>query len=425
MNDFSQQIKGKKVLIFGLGRQGGGQGDLRWLDQHQAITRVSDQDLSLCPEGQTKAQIEWADIIIKNPAVRDNHELIHYARTLNIPVYTSIALFVKYASLTTIGVTGTRGKSTTVDLITKVLERAYPGRVVAGGNIPGTSGLSLFDSEVAKSYAVLELSSFQLHNFHELKVSPNLAVITNLYPDHLNRYETMAEYQADKLAICQYQTSRDLCLYNRDNRGSVEIAKHSQARLVSYSHADVATWPTKLPGAHNRENIAAMARLIKELGIDQSLALEVVANYQGLPFRQEIIGQKHGVTYLNDTTSTTPTASIKALQAAVAPTIWITGGDDKHLPYQDLLAEVARNPHLKAIVILGSNNIKEYISQLTKLAKDKIVGTAMSMAEAVALAKGVAQAGDCILLSPGFASFDLFQNEFDRGRQFNECFKNS
>lgn len=424
MNYFRRQIKGKKVLVFGLGRQGGGQGDFAWLEQNGAVARVSDRDLTLCSEGQTKEQIEWADMIIKNPGVSDQHELIIYAKTLKIPVYTSIALFVKYAGLTTIGVTGTRGKSTTVDLITKVLSKAYPAEVIAGGNIPGTSGLSLFDVTDGKRYAVLELSSFQLHNFHDLRVSPNVALITNLYPDHLNRYDSMEDYQADKVAICAYQKSADLCLYNRDNVGSTKIASHSAAKLVSFSQAEVETWPTNLPGLHNRENIAGMARLISELGIDVSLAKEVVADYQGLPFRQEKIAQKHGVTYINDTTSTTPTAAIKALQAAVTPTIWITGGDDKQLPYTDLLQEIARNPHLKGIVILGSKNIPAYIAQLKAIVSDKILGTAHSMAEAVSLASRASKAGDSILLSPGFSSFDLFQNEFDRGRQFNECVKN-
>lgn len=424
MSDFIKQIQGKKVLVFGLGRQGGGQGDLAWLETHGATTRISDKDLSLCSEGQTKEQIEWADLIIKNPAVSDQHELIEYAKSLAIPVYTSIAIFVKYANITTIGVTGTRGKSTTVDLITKTLEAIFPGQVIAGGNIPGTSGLSLFDQQNGKKFAVLELSSFQLHNFHDLQVSPNIALITNLYPDHLNRYATMDSYQQDKVAICQYQKPSDLCIFNSDNLGSVAIAKHSPAKLSGYSAADVSGWATNLPGQHNRENIAALAKLVSELGLSEDSARQVVAKYQGLPFRQQKIAQKHGITYINDTTSTTPTASIKALQSATSPTIWITGGDDKQLPFLELIKEVESNRLLKGIVILGSKNIPDYLQELQAVAGDKIIGSANSMEEAVKLARVAAQSGDSILLSPGFSSFDLFQNEFDRGRQFNECVEN-
>jgi UDP-N-acetylmuramoylalanine--D-glutamate ligase len=423
MSNFASEVEGKKVLIFGLGRQGGGTGDAQWLKQHGAIVRISDKDPSLSPEGQTKEHIDWAEIIIKNPAVPDDHELILYAKSLHKPVYTSIALFVKYANLPIIGVTGTRGKSTTVALITAVLNAYYPGQVISGGNIAGTSGLALFDQLEGKRYAVLELSSFQLHNFHDLQVSPPIAVVTNLYPDHLNRYPTMIEYQADKESICRYQSKDDLCIFNQDNAGAVAIASVSPARLVPFSSRDASGWSTKLPGQHNRENIGAVAVLVKTLNLDESIAKDVVAGFAGLTSRQETVAVKEGIAYVNDTTATTPTAAIKALEAATTPLVWITGGDTKKLPYEDLITAVKTNPYLKKIVILGSKNIPDYISDLHNAASDKIVGTATSMLEAVQLAKSVASPGDTVLLSPGFTSFDLFKNEFDRGNQFNDIVK--
>lgn len=405
MNSFISEIQNKKVLVFGVGRQGGGTGDSDWLTKHGAIVRLSDEDLSLVKEGQTKEQIDWADIILKNPGVRDDHKLIVYAKSLGKPVLTSIAIFVKYSEVTTIGVTGTRGKSTTVALITKLLETVYPGSIISGGNIPGTSGLSLLDQSEGKKYAILELSSFQLHNFHELKISPNYAVLTNIYPDHLNRYKDMASYEWDKQAIHLYQKPGDF--------------------YVEYpSSQAVSDWETSLPGQHNRENIAGMWAIASALGISQDIARQVVKEFKGIPFRQEKIAEIDGVVYINDTTASTPTAALKALQGAVNPTIWITGGSDKKLPFDELLAEVKTNSHLKKIVILGSQNIPVYVSELTKIAGDKIVGTAKSMQEAIKLARSVSGSGDAILLSPAFASFDLFQNEFDRGRQFNEVVKN-
>jgi UDP-N-acetylmuramoylalanine--D-glutamate ligase len=420
MNNFQSEIVGKKVLIFGLGRQGGGTGDAEWLKSHGATVRLSDKDTTLVKEGQTREQIDWAEIIIKNPGVPDDNELILYAKKSGKPVYTSIALFVKYAPVKTIGVTGTRGKSTTVALIADLLEAAYPGQVIRGGNIAGTSCLSLFDSLEGVAYAALELSSFQLHNFHELRVSPNIAVVTNLYPDHLNRYPSMDEYRLDKEAICKYQDKTDLCIYNSDNPGAIDISRGSVAIHVPYSSVQCKDWQTTLPGAHNKENIAAMAALARELGIKESVARDVVADFSGVPFRQEVIATIAGVTYINDTTATTPTAAQKALLAATTPTIWITGGDTKKLPFFDLIAEAGSCPLLKKIVILGSKNIPDYVNALKDISGDKIVGTAMSMVEAVDLAKSLAEPGDTILLSPGFASFDLFENEFDRGRQFNE-----
>lgn len=423
MNNFIGDIFGKKVLVFGLGRQGGGVGDAAWLKKHGAIVRLSDKDQELVSEGQTQEQIEWADIIIKNPGVRDDNELILSAKSMGKEVYTSIALFVKYSGIKTIGVTGTRGKSTTVALIGDLLDAAYPGKVIRGGNIAGTSCLDLFDQLEGISYAVLELSSFQLHNFHELRVSPNIAVVTNLYPDHLNRYSSIDEYRLDKEAICKYQTKRDICIYNSQNLGAQEIARVSKAKQIPFSGAECQSWLTTLPGDHNKENIAAMTAVAKALGIKESIAKQVVADFTGVPFRQEVIATIHGVTYINDTTSTTPTAARIALLASSTPTIWITGGDTKNLPFEDLIAEANKCLLLKKIVILGSKNIPDYVSALKAVLGDKIVGTANSMKSAVELANSVAETGDSILLSPGFASFDLFKNEFDRGHQFNDIVK--
>ncbi len=421
MNEFVARLPGQKVLIFGLGRQGGGAGDAKFLTAHGAQIKISDRDLTLSPEGQTREQIDWADLIIKNPGVPDDHSLLTYAREQNKPVLTSIAIFVKYTSIPVIGITGTRGKSTTTALITHLLNLQFPGQIVAGGNIPGTSGLSLFDLEAGHKYAVLELSSFQLHNFHELKVSPPIAIITNLYPDHLNRYPDMASYQRDKEAICAYQTSSDMCIYNANNDGAVNIAKTSRGQRLGFHASNVTDWATQLPGDHNRENIAAMWELGKHLHLSESVCRQAVASFPGLPSRLQVVRTVRGVTYINDTTATAPTAAIKALQSARTPTIWITGGDTKNLPFDSLLAEVATNTSLKQIIILGSRHIPDYTQALHTLAHDKILGTVASMSEAVKLASQVASAGDSVLLSPGFASFDLFLNEFDRGDQFNKA----
>jgi len=199
------------------------------------------------------------------------------------------------------------------------LETAFPHQVISGGNIAGKSGLSLFDELAGKKYAVLELSSFQLHNFHDLQVSPNLAVITNLYPDHLNRYGSMEKYQQDKEAVCRYQNSSDYCCFNADSLGAVQIAASSRAQQIAYSAKTVSAWETNLPGLHNRENIAAMWAVAQVLGISESMARQVVLDFKGLPFRQERVATINGVIYVNDTTSTTPTAAIAALRAAASP----------------------------------------------------------------------------------------------------------
>ncbi len=433
-----QYLVDKKILIFGLGRQGGGVGDVAYLAKYGYVVRVVDQqtagELGLSSDQltpnvdyhlgtQTQADIEWSDLIIKNPGVPDDHPLILTAKELGKTVVSSIALFVKYAPCTTVGITGTRGKSTTTELIYQVLSHHFPGLVVKGGNIPGTSGLSLFDQCHDKKFAVLELSSFQLHSFHDLKVSPNIAVVTNIYPDHLNRYRGMNEYIQDKTAILAYQTSSDFATINLDNELSKQMGATLATSPTYFSSRDIKSWQLQVPGDHNRQNVAAMFSVAKHLGIGENEAKLVAQEFNGIPFRQQKIAVVEGVTYVNDTTATTPVAATVALRAQTQPFILICGGATKNLPLEELLNELKSNSSLKHIVLLGSHNIPEFTRPLHALVGNKIIGQVDSISAAINLARTHAIAGDTILLSPGFASFDLFQNEFDRGRQFNDCVK--
>ena len=437
---FREEVKGKQVLVFGLGLQGGGLGDAKWLQANGAKVRVTDRktkaelaealrDLPAEIEttlGQhSKADLDWADLIIKNPGVPDSQELILYAKGKGIPVLTSIAVFVRESREKVIGVTGTRGKSTTTELIYQVLNTAYPKQVIRGGNIPGTSGLSLLDSLDSAKYAVLELSSFQLHNFHSLKVSPHLAVITNLYPDHLNRYPSLAEYADDKRAIAAYQYPSDFIIVNQENQGALEIASSSPASHLEYKTSDVpADWSILIPGEHNRSNIAAVLAVAKTLKIDLELVKKVVESFHGLPFRLENRGTKNGITYLNDTTASTPTAASIAIQAMSGPTCIIVGGQSKNLPLDSFINALVTSSQIKKIVIFGAKGLPEFTAQLKASCPEKIVGQVDSMLEAVTLASRSLQKGGTVLLSPGFTSFDLFNNEFERGRQFNQVVEN-
>jgi UDP-N-acetylmuramoylalanine--D-glutamate ligase len=436
MQTFSDEVKGKKVLVFGLGQQGGGVGDANWLVRQGAHVRVTDQksetELSAAIASldvhverslgaHVQADIDWADMLIKNPGVPDEHPLLSAARSASKPVLTSITVFVKYAGIKTIGITGTRGKSTTTALITKVLERAFPDQVITGGHSPGTSGLSLFDSVESKQYAVLELSSFQLHNFHELHVSPSIAVVTNLYPDHLNRYTSMETYRRDKEAIVAYQKTRDITLANSGNAGALEISKASTGQVTLYSAEEVSAWETSLPGTHNRENIAAARAVGLALDIPEDLIKQVVRDFHGLPYRQEVVRVVNEVTYINDTTATTPVAAQKAIAAQTKPVTLICGGASKNLPFDDLVTLIAQSELVTQVILLGSKQIPEFVTALKDAAEGKVIAQVDSMHEAVQVARERAKPNSVVLLSPGFASFDLFQNEFDRGRQFSDA----
>jgi UDP-N-acetylmuramoylalanine--D-glutamate ligase len=246
INDY---LKDKKILVFGIGRQGGGLGDANYLANNGYQVRATDMltrdelshsdsdyapNLELSLGGHLESDIDWCDLVLKNPGVPDDHPLILRAKSKGVAVVTSIALFTKYSPIKTIGITGTRGKTTTTTLIYNILNAAYPNQVLLGGNLPGHSGLSLFEECDNKRYAILELSSFQLHSFHDLRVSPTYSVVTNLYPDHLNRYPDMDSYRHDKEAIVLYQASPGFTVYNSENEGSVQIADISPVTKYPY-----------------------------------------------------------------------------------------------------------------------------------------------------------------------------------------------
>jgi UDP-N-acetylmuramoylalanine--D-glutamate ligase len=181
--------------------------------------------------------------------------------------------------------------------------------------------------------------------------------------------------------------------------------------------------PSQLIGKHNQANIAAALKVAEILQLDPNLSKQAVASFKGLPFRLERVGEKRGVVFINDTTSTTPIATITAIKALPQNLVLILGGSDKGLPFADLTKLICQADKVKKVVILGSFNNQTFVQALKDQCPQKILAQVKTMAEAVQSALTVAQPGEAILLSPGFASFDLFKNEFDRGRQFNEIIR--
>lgn len=425
-----QLFAGKKVLIFGIGLQGGGVGDTLALLKFGAHVRLTDKQpasklapsLAKLPSHLPRTlgthryeDIEWADIIIKNPGIPSDNEFIQYAYRLNKLVLGSAALFLYYTHATTIGITGTRGKSTTTILLYQILSSHFSNKVILGGNLPGHSSLALL---LKKNYrfAVLELSSFQLADCHSLSISPRLAIVTNIYPDHLNRYSDMDSYINDKLSIVCYQSPSDHAVLNKYDPHMPVFASHTQAQTTYFTLSHL---PTSLKGLHNKKNIAAATKAARILKVPPSTIKKVVASFKGLPYRQEVVAVKNDITFINDTTSTTPIALLTAISSLTQPTIMLVGGASKNLPFNQVVKKLATNPYVKHIVILGSKENKEFVSLLHKLCSHKIIGQAFSMQKAVDLALSKAKPGWAVVLSPGFASFDLFQNEFERGDQFN------
>lgn len=429
-----QLFRGKNILVFGLGLNGGGLGDSLFSETHGAIVRVTDlkseeklaETVRSLPEsieksfgGHIKSDIEWADMIIRNPAVREDNQFILYAKKLGKPVVVSAALYLKYSTLKIIGITGTKGKTTTTTILGSILEAAFPGKILIGGNLSGTSLLQLLDQEDGeKKYSILELSSFQLAGLRDNNISPGISVITNIYQDHLDRYNNMQEYINDKLLIVKNQTKTDYTVLNKNNKYSSIFKDTTKAQVQWFD-----LWRGKIgvEGDHNRSNAAAASKVAQILGVNEDVITESIKTFTGLSYRLERIGTYAGVDYINDTTSTTPIATVVALNSLKQPIIIILGGATKNLSLKILKDALLNNTFLKSIIILGGVHNNQLLEMLeNNKISPLIISRVMSMKEAVSIASRSASSGDTVLLSPGFASFDLFNNEFNRGDQFNK-----
>ncbi len=268
--------------------------------------------------------------------------------------------------------------------------------------------------------AILELSSWQLQAFATKKISVNFACVTNLYPDHLNTYKNVTEYYQDKTNIFKYQTKSDhLCLLKKQPEFS-SWADQAAGRVHLFDESILPPGVTlKVPGLHNRRNAAAAFCLATCFGIPASVCVDSLNNFEGVPYRLQTVAIKNQITFVNDTTATTPVATITALTTLSSPLIAIIGGHDKNLPLEELAHTL--NQKAEACVLLkgsGTQRLKKLLNP------QKILLETNNFKAAVLAATGAAKTGETVLLSPAFASFGMFKNEFDRGQQFNEIVTN-
>jgi len=414
-----------------LGTLGGGEGVARALSTAGALVRVTDQkspeqlaqtldrlqDVSLERSlgHELLSDVEWADLIVKNPSVPVQNRLLLHAVKLGKRITNEAALFLRYTKTKTIGITGTRGKSTT-SAMTQAVMRTMDPQAALAGNIPGEPCLPLPEHEEGRVWTVLELSSFQLEGCHDAKQSPHASIVTNLYPDHLNRYSSMEAYAEAKAAILAYQTKDGIAVLSKDNPWTPFFQRFVRGTFAQYSAHDLPLdLVLRVPGEHNRENAAAVLTLATILGVPLAQTRRALESFVGVPFRLQTIATIHGVRFVNDTTSTTPVALGKALQSISGRLGLIIGGADKGLPLDGIVAEL-NEKKFPLYLLEGSGT--ERLRPL--LDSDLVVGEYGSLATAVQDAFGNAQSGEAVVLSPGFASFGMFRNEFDRGNLFNE-----
>ena len=420
----------KRIVLVGLGLQGGAVGVAQFLSPFVSVCIISDlkseeqlqpsiQALSNLPNIQyefTEHKLDTflsADCIIIGPSVQWNMPQLVRAREMGIPVVSEMELFFRYNTRPVIGVTGTRGKTTTTMLIYEMLIKDKRN-VLLGGNIPGSSTLSLLEKKC--DTVLLEMSSWQLSALHRIQKSPHIAVFTNMLPDHLNFYNSMDEYLYDKKAIYRYQNSTDHLIINESLQKMVESEKPS-SKIHYFSHRTYEK-QIALIGNHNRENVAAASVVGQILGVSEN-AFGALNSFTGVAFRMEKIASINGVDIYNDTTSTTPIAGIRALEALhehYKHIVLIVGGNSKNLPINEWLKTV--NRYANSIVCL-KGTFTDYV--LPALDKKKLLMEQPldNLKTAFVLAITHAQANGAILFSPSATSFAMFKNEFDRGEQFN------
>lgn len=443
-------FSGKKILIMGLGIQGGGVGVARWFLEKGARVTVTDLktekelDKSLRELKSLKNKSEFvlgrhreedflqADLVICNPDVPQNSLYLKICRENNVPVEMDESLFMKLCPRrkNIIGVTGTRGKTTTIHLISAILKKAGY-HVLMGGNLRGVATLSLLDKITDKSLVVLELSSWQLQGFAQDKISPHISVITNIYPDHLNRYSTMQDYVEDKKNIYRFQTKDDFLVLNKDYNyyNDYNFNKEVEASILWFSKNDIVQLSKQfsLKGSHNLENLAAARAVVKIFKIDDKTITGAIRNFQGVEFRLQEVAEIDSVIYVNDTTSTTPMATVMALRAYEnQPIILICGGTSKNLPLEELVREIKKR--VKALILIegtGTGELERVMRGIRGIRemrekKKLILGKLGNLKEAVMTARKIAVKGEIVLFSPGFTSFGMFRNEYERGEKFNE-----
>ncbi len=423
--------------MLGLGLLGRGLNDAKFLADCGAQLLITDMkskeelDLSLRELKSYKniryvfgehrlSDFQNCDMVLKAARVPLDSVFVAEAKKHAIPIEMDASLFARLAEgVTIVGITGTRGKTTTTYLIYNILKAAGK-RVFLGGNIRGMATLPIIKKVKKGDIVVLELDSWQLQGFGDAKMSPHIAVFTNFLDDHLDYYHgNRNRYFADKANVFRYQKKKDVFIANMQVRPRVEKKFHEHAeRCVFVSDANVSkTWKFRVPGMHFRSNVALAVAAAKKLGIPISIIKSAVEQFAGVPGRLEQVKNVRGVAVYNDTCATTPDATQAALTALSKNKniVLIFGGHDKKLAMRKLISELSL--HCKAVVLLAGSGTERIRKEVYKRGHVDATEVA-TLLDAVRIAFSKAVKGDIVLFSPAFASFGMFKNEYDRGDQF-------
>lgn len=442
---------GRRVTVMGLGRFGGGVGVTRWLAAQGARITVTDSDpaeklsaslhqlrelhLQFRLGGHDERDFRDADLIVVNPAVKPDSPFLQVATTAGVPIATELNLFLERCRGVGVGVTGTVGKSTTTAMLGHILQKCNAARRVwVGGNI-GVSLLDHTDEISPDDLVVLELSSFQLERLPAIDWSPRVAVITNIAANHLDWHGSFDAYLNAKLNIARRALGADDALILGDAPELAEAVERARlparqrwatgerdgvpcAWRTGDARSDAAT-PTwtgcrlALPGRHNRLNAAAALAAAYTLGVAPGPAAEALSTFEALPHRLQLVAERDGVRYYDDSKSTTPEALDTALAAFDEPLLLIVGGYDKGADLRPTMRRVAARVRLAACIGVTAPVIYETIRAAGGRAE-----LCDDLAAAVRCCRSAARPGDVVLLSPGCASWGMFSDYRERGAAF-------
>jgi UDP-N-acetylmuramoylalanine--D-glutamate ligase len=434
----------------------------RWLTNHGARVTLSDKrsetdleparqalaDLSIewVPGGHPLALLDKTDVLCLSGGVPLTLPIVVEAQKRGIPLSNDTQIFMEVAPCKTVGITGSAGKTTTTALLGEMAKTSYEdhvGRAWTGGNI-GDPLLNYVDQMQQSDLAILEISSFQLD---QMSISPNVAAVLNVTPNHLDRHGTMEAYTAAKARILDFQSSDDVAVLGRDDPGAWNLRERVKGKLLSFGLSDLSIEQSgtyvsddlyhlrdgnayillpiqnaiHLRGDHNRQNVLAAITIGHAAGLSLDAMLEAVDNFRGVPHRLELVRELHGVKWYNDSIATAPERTIADIRSFDEPIVLMLGGKDKDLPWDDLAALVRER--IDHVVVFGQA-AEKILSALGRPGSDEKRPYSLQrgdgLQEAVQLAAGVAESGDVVLLAPGGTSFDEFNDFAERGEWFKK-----
>jgi UDP-N-acetylmuramoylalanine--D-glutamate ligase len=439
-----QFFAGKNVLVMGLGRFGGGVDVAKFAASSSAKVVITDlapaeklqdsiEKLKEFPDieyhlgSHDEADFLQDDIIVVNPAVPPDNKYLQLARQHKKFITSQIGIFFQLCPATIIGITGANGKSTTAALAAHLLKSASDDNVWFSGNIGNEPLLTIVDQIRFDDLVVLELSSFQIEQLAQIQKAPHVALLTNLTPNHLDRYGTFANYCAAKENVFKFQkldrNSPAVSIFNAEDKIAAkwfEKYKRDAGRIcIKFSTDDVSeeirdSFP--LPGQANLSNLAAALCLARHFGVEDEQVRKSLPEFKALPHRLELIAEINGVKWYNDSKATTPQSAIASLEAFGQPVIIIAGGYDKHIPFDEFGEKIAGKT--KAAILIGQTAKKIADAIVARPKTNTKIEIVNSLSKAVELAKQLASNGDVVLLSPGCASYDMFDNFQQRGEEF-------